>query len=95
MIKYEDAIKIVQKAIIRAGGYNEEHPKERTLNIAGLKTGHQRDSFQRKVARGVGEYKHKIENVSQIPNKASTKLEEVRKYVVDEAIHLKKKGNKE
>ena len=93
MIEYEDASKIVQKAIIRAGGYNEEHPKERTINKTGLKTGHQRESFQRKTARGVGEYKHKIENVSEIPNEASTKVEEVRKYVVDKAIPLEKEGD--
>ena len=91
MIEYEDAVKIVQKAIVRAGSFNEVHPKERTLNSAGLKTTHQRESFQRKVSRGVGEYKHKIENVSGIPNKASTIVEEVRKYVVEKAIPLEER----
>jgi hypothetical protein len=88
MIDYEDAAKIVQKAIVRAGGYDEEHPKERTLKNAGLKTGNQRESFQRKVARGTEEYGHKIGNVSLIPNDESTKVNEVRNHIVDVAIPL-------
>lgn len=82
MIGYGDAAKIVQKAIIRAGGYDEEHPKDRTLNKAGLKTGNQRESFQRKVARGTEEYDHVIENVGLIPNDKSTEVGEVRNHVV-------------
>ena len=88
MIGYGDAAKIVQKAIVRAGGYDEEHPKDRTLNNAGLKTGNQRESFQRKVARETQEYDHVIENVSLIPNDESTKVDEVRKHVADVAKPL-------
>ncbi len=88
MIEYEDAAKIVHNAIIRAGGFDEKHPKDRTLNKAGLKTGNQRESFQRKVARGTEEYDHVIENVSLIPNDESTEVDEVRNHVVDVATPL-------
>jgi hypothetical protein len=86
MLSKTQASKIVQKAIVRAGGFNEIHPPDQTLSKAGLKTGHQRESFQRKMARGVGEHKHKFERVGQVPNKATTEVSTVREYVVNKAV---------
>jgi len=88
MLNKRDAIEIVQKAIVMAGGYNEEHQENETLNQAGLKSGHQRESFQRKVAVGVGEKGHKIGEVSKIPNHAQTTVAGVREYIVKTAVPI-------
>ena len=84
MLSDQEATSIVQNAIVLAGGFNQEHDGATTLNQAGLKTGHQRDSFQRKVAREVGEHAHKVLSVGKVPNKASTTVADVQKFLKDE-----------
>jgi hypothetical protein len=87
-LSQQQAGTIVQGAIVQSGGFNIEHPAESTLSRAGLKTKHQRESFQRKVSRGVGELRHKIEHVGKIPNQAGTQLQTVVKFVVEKAVIL-------
>jgi hypothetical protein len=87
-LSQQQAIKIVQGAIVQSGGFNVDHAGDSTLSRAGLKTKHQRESFQRKTARGVGELHHKIEHVGKIPNQASTQVQTVVKFLVEKAVVL-------
>src|SRR5262245_60533375 len=87
-LSQQQASKVVQGAIVQSGGFNIEHSADSTLSRAGLKTKHQRESFQRKVSRGVGELGHKVEHVGKIPNQAGTQVQAVVKFVVEKAVVL-------
>lgn len=87
-LSQEQANKVVQGAIVQSGGFNIDHPGDSTLSHAGLKTKHQRESFQRKVSRGVGELDHKIEHVGKIPNQAGAQVQAVVKFIVEKAVVL-------
>jgi len=76
-----DCEAIIQAAIVQAGGVNVTHPLGSTLHAAGLKATHQRASFQRHVARGLGEHRYKLDEVGNIPNQGSTTLSKVRDYI--------------
>jgi hypothetical protein len=74
--------------VVRSGGVNVRHPPSRTLHTAGLKATHQRASFQRHVARGVGEKGHLVDDVGNIPNGGSTTLAAVCQFIVSAATPI-------
>ncbi len=76
MLTDAEATQIAKDSVFEAGG-DPAKEGDPTLNQDGLVTGHQRDSFQRKVAINTKKHGHKVLNVGAVPNKANTKRAEV------------------
>lgn len=77
----ETSLAIVQDGIFQAGGFEGPHPADRTLSVAGLATSQQRSDFQFALDREARKRNFQLDDITAVPNGASTTVKTVSDHV--------------